>query len=90
MAENYEPLEEAEVNIKYVNYSYGESFYIQPIKEPIAPKQSFVILKNVSSYLPQRTWINSHITGVFLCADTLWKNIFDPYFFHIFLILLNL
>jgi len=83
-AEKYEPLSTDEVHVRYIGYSHGDAFYIQTLKEPKTPTQNFVVLKNASSYLPQRTWINSYFTGVVPRADTLWGNIFDTYFFSKF------
>jgi len=81
MARNYEPSDKDEVAIRYISCSVSRIGYIHPIKAPETPVQSFVDLKGVSSYLPQKTWINSSFTGVFPRTDTLWKNIFDPHYY---------
>ena len=84
VANNYEPLDHDEVGIRHISSSFGVIGDTRPMENPRIPAQSYVVLKGGSSYLSQKTWVNSAFTGVFPRSDPLLSGIYPSFYrnFH--------
>lgn len=89
-AREYEPAEQDGVEISYIKFGQsGDGLHIvtlgeldtalsfvDSIETPKRPAQNFVVMKNASSYLPQRTWVNSFIVASVPQNNSIWDEIF--------------
>jgi len=94
LATNYEPWQEDEIRVDYVRFgqlpsgpyilTLGEMVgtdsarIIKSLPEPKAPAQNFVNVINASSFLPQRTWVNSYLSLPISPGDPFLNTICPP------------
>lgn len=57
---------------------------IKSIPEPKRPAQNFVNVRNTSSFLPQRTWVNSYLSLPISRNDAFWSSIYPSRWYKAF------